>query len=240
MLPNQYRYRWREQPGWRRHFLGPMTLLWVLMSLGLSSCSPAEQSATAGPPGQGQGGGGGPRSERGGGNSDQPAVVEILKATSGGLDDGESYTGSTEPRQQIEVKSQLTAEILSLSLAVGDRVTQGEVIAQLDPKLLRATLGEAEAELAVRQAELSQARSSATTAAILKAAPQRLRPILMTTLTTVLGLLPLALGIGEGSEFLQPLGVVVFSGLSFATLLTLFVIPCFYTLLHGMFKRSRT
>ncbi len=70
-------------------------------------------------------------------------------------------------------------------------------------------------------------------AAILKAAPQRLRPILMTTITTVLGMFPLALGIGEGSEFLQPLGVVVFSGLSLATLLTLFIIPCFYTLLHA-------
>ncbi|MBW4547784.1 MAG: efflux RND transporter permease subunit [Symplocastrum torsivum CPER-KK1] len=70
-------------------------------------------------------------------------------------------------------------------------------------------------------------------AAILKAAPLRLRPIMMTTITTVLGLFPLALGIGEGSEFLQPLGVVVFSGLSLATVLTLFIIPCFYTLLHG-------
>ncbi|MGF1567336.1 MAG: efflux RND transporter permease subunit [Nodosilinea sp.] len=69
--------------------------------------------------------------------------------------------------------------------------------------------------------------------AIVQAAPRRLRPILMTTITTVLGLFPLALGIGEGSEFLQPLGVVVFSGLSLATVLTLFVIPCFYTLLHG-------
>jgi len=69
--------------------------------------------------------------------------------------------------------------------------------------------------------------------AILKAAPQRLRPILMTTITTVLGLFPLALGFGEGSEFLQPLGVVVFSGLSLATFLTLFIIPCFYTLLHN-------
>ncbi|MBD2256703.1 efflux RND transporter permease subunit [Pseudanabaena sp. FACHB-2040] len=70
------------------------------------------------------------------------------------------------------------------------------------------------------------------TAAILQAAPQRLRPILMTTITTVLGLFPLALGLGEGSEFLQPLGIVVFSGLSLATVLTLFIIPCFYTLLH--------
>ncbi|HEY9606016.1 MAG TPA: efflux RND transporter permease subunit [Allocoleopsis sp.] len=68
--------------------------------------------------------------------------------------------------------------------------------------------------------------------AILKAAPQRLRAIMMTTITTVLGMFPLALGIGEGSEFLQPLGVVVFSGLSLATLLTLFIIPCFYVLLH--------
>ncbi|HLO47610.1 MAG TPA: efflux RND transporter permease subunit [Kamptonema sp.] len=73
------------------------------------------------------------------------------------------------------------------------------------------------------------------TTAMLKAAPLRLRAILMTTITTVLGLFPLALGIGEGSEFLQPLGVVVFSGLSLATLLTLFIIPCFYTLLHDLF-----
>ncbi|WP_373534076.1 efflux RND transporter permease subunit [Microcoleus sp.] len=78
--------------------------------------------------------------------------------------------------------------------------------------------------------------------AILRAAPQRLRPILMTTITTVLGLFPLALGIGDGSEFLQPLGVVVFSGLSLATLLTLFIIPCFYILLHdffGMFAANK-
>ena len=75
-------------------------------------------------------------------------------------------------------------------------------------------------------------------AAILEAAPQRLRPILMTTLTTVLGMLPLAVGIGAGSELLQPLGIVVFSGLLLGTLLTLFVIPCFYVLLHSATKTS--
>jgi multidrug efflux pump subunit AcrB len=80
--------------------------------------------------------------------------------------------------------------------------------------------------------------------AMLKAAPQRLRPILMTTITTVLGMFPLALGLGQGGEFLQPLGIVVFSGLSLATLLTLFIIPCFYLILHDGFggigrKRSR-
>ncbi|WP_341526453.1 efflux RND transporter permease subunit [Nostoc sp. UHCC 0302] len=70
--------------------------------------------------------------------------------------------------------------------------------------------------------------------AIMKAAPQRLRPIIMTTVTTILGLFPLALGIGEGSEFLQPLGIVVFFGMAIATFLTLFIIPCFYILLHDV------
>ncbi|MGL6341682.1 MAG: efflux RND transporter permease subunit, partial [Waterburya sp.] len=73
--------------------------------------------------------------------------------------------------------------------------------------------------------------------AMLQAAPQRLRPILMTTITTVLGMFPLALGLGQGGEFLQPLGIVVFSGLALATLLTLFLIPCFYLLLHSLSDR---
>jgi multidrug efflux pump subunit AcrB len=68
--------------------------------------------------------------------------------------------------------------------------------------------------------------------AMLKAAPTRLRPILMTTITTVVGAFPLALGGGEGGEFLQPLGIVIFSGLALATILTLFLIPCSYVLLH--------
>lgn len=74
--------------------------------------------------------------------------------------------------------------------------------------------------------------------AILKAAPQRLRPILMTTITTVLGMFPLALGVGQGSEFLQPLGIVVFSGLALATVLTLFLIPCTYVLFHTGLGRT--
>ena len=73
--------------------------------------------------------------------------------------------------------------------------------------------------------------------AILIAAPQRLRPILMTSITTVVGMLPLALGLGQGGEFLQPLGVVVFSGLALSTLLTLFIIPCLYILLHDVVEK---
>lgn len=66
--------------------------------------------------------------------------------------------------------------------------------------------------------------------AIITAGPARLRPILMTTLTTVLGLVPLSLGIGEGAELGAPMGVTVIGGLTFSTLLTLIVIPVVYTI----------
>lgn len=66
--------------------------------------------------------------------------------------------------------------------------------------------------------------------AIQQAAAQRLRPILMTTLTTVLGLIPLALGIGEGAELSASMAITVISGLLFATLLTLLFIPLVYQL----------
>ncbi|MES9930722.1 MAG: efflux RND transporter permease subunit, partial [Candidatus Thiodiazotropha sp. 6PDIVS] len=68
-------------------------------------------------------------------------------------------------------------------------------------------------------------------AAIIEASQLRLRPILMTTLTTVAGMLPLALALGEGSEMLQPLAVTLVSGLTFSTLVTLLLIPMVYRLI---------
>ncbi len=67
--------------------------------------------------------------------------------------------------------------------------------------------------------------------AILAAAGLRLRPILMTTITTVVGMLPLALAIGEGSEMLQPLAVTIVAGLSFSTLVSLVLVPMVYRVL---------
>lgn len=69
-------------------------------------------------------------------------------------------------------------------------------------------------------------------AAAREAGRRRLRPILMTTLTTVLGLLPLALGIGEGAEAQAPMARAVIGGLASSTLITLVVIPVVYTLFH--------
>ncbi|MDI6809474.1 MAG: efflux RND transporter permease subunit [Candidatus Eisenbacteria bacterium] len=67
--------------------------------------------------------------------------------------------------------------------------------------------------------------------AIIAGGRSRLRPILMTTLTTVLGLIPLALGIGEGAEIRAPMAITVIGGLSVSTLLTLVVIPVVYVTL---------
>ncbi|MEQ3640233.1 MAG: efflux RND transporter permease subunit [Alteromonas sp.] len=67
-------------------------------------------------------------------------------------------------------------------------------------------------------------------AAIVDAAQTRLRPIVMTTLTTVLGLLPMALGFGEGAEIRTPMAVTVIFGLLFASLLTLILLPVLYSL----------
>jgi HAE1 family hydrophobic/amphiphilic exporter-1 len=65
--------------------------------------------------------------------------------------------------------------------------------------------------------------------AIVEAGKIRLRPILMTTLTTILGLVPMALGLGEGAEIRAPMAITVIGGLAVSTLLTLIVIPTVYS-----------
>ena len=69
--------------------------------------------------------------------------------------------------------------------------------------------------------------------AIVGAGRERLRPILMTTATTVLALLPMALGLGAGDELRRPLAITVIGGLTVASLLTLIVIPCVYRVFSG-------
>ncbi|MBI3025445.1 MAG: efflux RND transporter permease subunit, partial [Candidatus Tectomicrobia bacterium] len=69
--------------------------------------------------------------------------------------------------------------------------------------------------------------------AIVEGAAVRLRPILMTSVTTIVGLIPLAMGWDQGSEMLKPLGVVMLFGLSISTFVTLFLTPCLYETVHG-------
>jgi multidrug efflux pump subunit AcrB len=77
------------------------------------------------------------------------------------------------------------------------------------------------------------------TEAILKTGQVRLRPILMTTASTILGMLPIALGLGAGSELRQPMAVAIIGGLITSTLLSLIVVPVLYTLMEDLWFTVR-
>jgi HAE1 family hydrophobic/amphiphilic exporter-1 len=87
--------------------------------------------------------------------------------------------------------------------------------------------------------QLRRDRGLARDEAVALGARVRLRPILMTTLTTVLALVPMAFGLGEGGELRQPLAITVVAGLLSATLLTLVVIPVVYTVTDDLIRRLR-
>ncbi len=84
----------------------------------------------------------------------------------------------------------------------------------------------------VEYMDIARSNGMALDQAITEAARLRLRPILMTTLTTVVGMLPLAIGVGEGAEMLQPLAVALIAGLSMSLLVTLVLIPILYRVTH--------
>jgi multidrug efflux pump subunit AcrB len=84
----------------------------------------------------------------------------------------------------------------------------------------------------VEYIELLRTRGGALLESIVEAARLRLRPIMMTTLTTAAGMSPLALGLGEGSEMLRPLAVCMVFGLVFSMFVSLLLIPSLYLLAH--------
>ena len=81
-------------------------------------------------------------------------------------------------------------------------------------------------------------RGSGVFDAVIAGGKSRLRPVLMTSFTTVLGMLPLAIGTGAGSETWQPMGISVIGGLTFSTILTLFVVPVLYSILVNRSQRK--
>jgi HAE1 family hydrophobic/amphiphilic exporter-1 len=81
-------------------------------------------------------------------------------------------------------------------------------------------------------------RGQAMEEAIVEASTTRMRPILMTALTTILAMVPLALEIGEGAESWSPMAISVIGGLTVATILTLVVEPCIYVV-FGRYKAFR-
>jgi multidrug efflux pump subunit AcrB len=83
--------------------------------------------------------------------------------------------------------------------------------------------------------QMTEGKDSITAA--LEAGFTRFRPVLMTALAMIIGMVPMALGIGEGGEQNAPLGRAVIGGLVFATVATLFFVPAFFSLLHGLQPR---
>jgi HAE1 family hydrophobic/amphiphilic exporter-1 len=76
-------------------------------------------------------------------------------------------------------------------------------------------------------------RGQSVVQAVVNSAKSRLRPVLMTTLTTILGMVPMAIGTGQGSEMWRPLGISIIGGLTIATVMTLVVVPSVYCIFQG-------
>ncbi|AIE86224.1 efflux RND transporter permease subunit [Fimbriimonas ginsengisoli] len=93
--------------------------------------------------------------------------------------------------------------------------------------------------LLLDRAQEAERAGMSTVEAVVDAGRQRLRPILMTSLTAILGLFPLALGLGAGAEMQKPLAVTVIGGLTFSTLVTLVLGPLLYATFAGKAKTSR-
>ncbi len=113
----------------------------------------------------------------------------------------------------------LTATTLNLQSAIGCIMLGGIVVNN--------------AILLVDQASQLRREGLESKAAVAEAGRRRLRPVLMTTLTTILALMPLALGIGEGADAQAPLARAVVGGLAASTLITLLLIPAVYSLFHA-------
>jgi CzcA family heavy metal efflux pump len=91
--------------------------------------------------------------------------------------------------------------------------------------------------LLLDQAKRAERDGASVEEAVLQAGRLRLRPILMTTLTAILGLVPLSLGLGAGAEMQKPLAVAVIGGLSFSTIFTLLLAPLLYVSIHRVKDR---
>ncbi len=85
--------------------------------------------------------------------------------------------------------------------------------------------------------KIRRRRGESKNEAILNACPRRVRPILMTTLTTILGLLPMQFGGGEGSEMMQPMATVMITGMIVSTIVTLLFTPVYYSLIDSLTAR---
>ena len=123
----------------------------------------------------------------------------------------------------LNIPLALTGSFLALFITgtpIGVTVLVGLVV------MMAAILSQGIVLLTLSEEYMSEGTNSLD--AVMIAAPIRFRPILMTQLTTVIGLMPLALNIGEGGDMLQPMAIAVIGGLLYSLVLTLFFLPTAY------------
>ncbi|WP_373541299.1 efflux RND transporter periplasmic adaptor subunit [Chamaesiphon sp.] len=100
------------------------------------------------------------------GGRNQVAAVDVAIATVAPLQSAREYTGTTQPLQEVAIRAQAEGQLQKLNVDVGDRVQQGQILAEIDDAVLSATTAEAAAELASRRTEISQLQTQVSDASI--------------------------------------------------------------------------
>ncbi len=124
----------------------------------------------------------------------------------------------------VVVALYLTGTTLNLMSAIGSIILVGVVVNN--------------AIVLIDYISILRARGQDMFSAVKNAGASRLRPVLMTTLTTIFGMLPLAISTGEGAELWKPLGISVIGGLSVSTLVTLIIVPILYSIFEQHIKNA--
>ncbi|MBM3471901.1 MAG: efflux RND transporter permease subunit [Armatimonadetes bacterium] len=136
------------------------------------------------------------------------------------------YTNILQPLNvMLTIPMAFGGGILALAI-MGQSISISSLIGTI---MLMGIVGK-NAILVVDYTNTLKARGKSTYEALLEAGPTRMRPIFMTTIACIMGLLPTALALNEGSEFRQPMATVVIGGLILSTVLTLLIVPSFYVI----------
>ena len=96
--------------------------------------------------------------------AEEAVAIDAVTATTGTLEDDLAYTGTTQPYQQVSLRSRVDGEVTLLAVDVGDQVASGDAIVRLDADLLTVEVNQAAAELQARRSEVAQARASVSDA----------------------------------------------------------------------------